>query len=248
MNKITSTLFLALLLSFNCYSQGDSLDVFRVPGKANTSLSKGANNAGNNALTISIGHIGRGGSLITYERFINNTSFSVFAGFGVTKIDYIGQYSIDNESFYYSSLYTDRKSVDLGRMFDLGAKYIFDQELGGNYFGLCFSSYTNSITQEVQDDYYKVVPFDTRTYRLDYSSKEFKIIYGAMNDIGERFYNDFFIGGGLRQIEYQQLNVTEVAQPNTSAYSYFTELSIEKKTKNDLKPWLFFGWKIGVRF
>ena len=60
--------------------------------------------------------------------------------------------------------------------------------------------------------------------------------------------NDFFIGGGLRQIEYQQLNVAEVAQPNTSVYLYYTELSIDKKTKNDLKPWLFFGWKIGVRF
>ncbi len=247
MKKIFTAAFLSLLLSFECYSQSDSLDVFRVPGKANTSLSKSANNAGNNSLSISIGHIGRGGSLITYERFINNTSFSVFAGFGVTKIDYIGQYSIDNESFYYSSLYTDRKSVDMGKMFDVGAKYIFDQELGGNYFGLCFSSYTNSITQEVQKDY-QVSAFDARIYRLDYSSREFKIIYGAMNDIGERFYNDFFIGGGLRQIEYQQLNVTEIAQPSPSAYSYYTELSIDKKTKYDLKPWLFFGWKIGVRF
>ncbi len=247
MNKIYITLILSLMMSVKCFAQSDSLDVFRMPSKNNSGYSKNSDNAGNNALTISIGHIGRGGSMLTYERFINNTSFSVFAGVGFTKIDYIGQYSFDNESFYYSSVYTDRKSVDMGRIIEAGTKYIFDQELGGNYFGLCFSSYTNSITQQVQD-YYEVSAFDARTYRLDYSSNEFKIIYGAMNDIGERFYNDIFIGGGLRLIEYQQLNVTEVAVPNNAYYGYYTELSIDKKTKTDFKPWMFFGWKIGVRF
>lgn len=248
MNKIAFILILMLGIRISCVAQSDSLDVFRTPTKNNANAASRIGVSGNNAISISIGHLGRGGTMLTYERYINNTPFSVFAGFGFTKIDYIGQYSLDEERFYYASIYTERKNVDVSSMFDVGAKYMLDEELGGAYFGLCFSNYNNSLTQQVKD-YYEVPLSDPRVYKLNYTSKEFKLIYGITNDVSERFYSDFFIGAGFRIIDYQQLQIQEVpVVNNANLYAYTTELLIDKDSKNEFKPWLFFGWKIGVRF
>lgn len=247
MNKLFFTLLFLLLLINNCYSQSDSLPVFREPTKNNKGLnSNGSGNSYQNALSLSIAHLGRGGTMLTYERFINRLNFSFFAGAGVTKVDYIGQYSFENEKFFYASDYTIKTGADLSRMLELGAKYYFDNELGGGYIGLCYASYNNSINVEI-DDYYKVAAIDPTSYKLNYSSNEFKLLYGAANDISTRFYSDFHIGFGFRMINYQQLDIVEV--PIYSAfYTNDFELSIDKDNNSEIKPWLFFGWKIGARF
>jgi hypothetical protein len=246
MNKISLALFFVFALSSECFSQTDSLDIFRVPSKSNNS-STGGNKSFNNAISLSVAHLGRGGTMLTYERFINNSYFSVFAGVGVTKVDYIGQYDIENEKFYYASEYTTRTRVDLNRMIELGTKFYFDGELGDSYLGLCYASYKNRLNVEV-DDYYKVDAFDALTYNLKYSSNEFKFLYGASNDISSRFYSDFHIGVGFRYIDYQELDIVEVPVINNNSYIEEYVLDIEKDSNNDIRPWLFFGWKLGVRF
>ncbi len=58
-------------------AQNDSLDVFRAPSK-NKSNNSASGAMGNNSLSISLAHLGRGGTMLTYERFIKNTPFAVF--------------------------------------------------------------------------------------------------------------------------------------------------------------------------
>lgn len=224
---------LFFILSFICLAQkglaqSDSLDVFRTPSK-NKSNNSASGAMGNNSLSISLAHLGRGGTMLTYERFINNTPFAVFAGLGFNKIDLIGQFSFDNEGFYYENDYNDNNTAELCKMIDFGVKYLPEKELGGGYFGLAYSFYENIITQKV----------NTSSYKLNYNSKEFKVIYGSVNDVDNRFYSDFYIGTGFRLLEYQQLEFNK---------TYNKALEIIKETKNATKLWLFIGWKIGVRF
>lgn len=248
MNKITFSFVIIIVTSITCLAQSDSLSLFRTPSKNNPNAGSNAGVSGNNAITVSIAHLGRGGTMLTYERYFNRTPLSVFVGLGFTKIDYIGQYSFDEERYYYASIYTERKSADFGRMFELGVKYLVDEELGGNYFGFCFSNYTNKITQQVKDEY-EVPVFKSSSYELDYDSKEFKFTYGITNDVSERFYSDFNFGAGFRFIAYDQLQILENYVPSVyNQYAYDTELLISKKNYNDIKPWLFCTWKIGVRF
>jgi hypothetical protein len=247
MNNFFFTLLLLLFLTDNCYSQGDSLPVFREPNKNNKGVSStGSGNSYQNALSLSIAHLGRGGTLLTYELFIKRINFSFFAGIGVNKVDYLGQYSFENDAFYFASDYADKKDADLSRMLELGSKYYFDNELGGSYLGLCYASYKNTINLEVEY-YHKLTAFNPTNYKLNYSSNEFKLLYGAANDISKTFYSDFHLGFGFRMINYQELDITEVP-----IYGYSNnlnyELSINKDSNFEIKPWLFFGWKIGARF
>jgi hypothetical protein len=248
MNKFYFTLMLLLLLTDNCYSQSDSLPIFREPTKNNKGVvnSFGSGNAYKNALSLSIAHLGRGGTMLTYERFIDLFNFSFFAGIGVNKIDYIGQYSFENEKYFYESDYTEKRGAELSKMFELGTKYYFDKDIGGGYLGLCYANYKNEVDIKVKD-YYKVNVLDPRYYILNYASNEFKLLYGAANDISTRFYSDFHIGVGLRFINYQELDIIEVPIINSTYYEDF-ELSIEKDYKSETIPWLFFGFKIGARF
>jgi hypothetical protein len=211
MNKFYFTLMLLLLLTDNCYSQSDSLPIFREPTKNNKGVvnSFGSGNAYQNALSLSIAHLGRGGTMLTYERFIDLFNFSFFAGIGVNKIDYIGQYSFENEKYFYESDYTEKRGAELSKMFELGSKYYFDKDIGGGYLGLCYANYKNEVDIKVKD-YYKVNVLDPRYYILNYASNEFKLLYGAANDISTRFYSDFHIGVGLRFINYQELDIIEV--------------------------------------
>jgi len=237
-----------LIITLNSYAQTDTLDVFRAPSKNNSNSNARTGSAGNNALSVSIGHLGRGGTMLTYERYINNTSFAVFAGFGITKIDFIGQFSFEDEGFILEDFYSNRSDAEVGSMIDLGLKYMFDKELGGNYFGIGYSSYHTNITRTINSSYI-IENNGSRNYKLDYYSKEFKLVYGIVNDVDSRFYNDFNIGTGFRFLEYQNLDITELPNFNSSTLSYYTtELNIRKRTNNDIKLWLFITWKIGVRF
>jgi hypothetical protein len=238
---------LFFILSFICLAQkglaqSDSLDVFRTPSK-NKSNNSASGAKGNNSLSISLAHLGRGGTMLTYERFINNTPFAVFAGLGFNKIDLIGQFSLDNEGFYYENDYNDNNTAELCKMIDFGVKYLPEKELGGGYFGLAYSSYENIITQKVNTRYELIN--STSSYKLNYNSKEFKVIYGSVNDVDNRFYSDFYIGTGFRLLEYDQLDFKET---DSSSPKYDRALEIIKETKSATKLWLFIGWKIGVRF
>jgi hypothetical protein len=243
-------LFIAslLLVASNCFSQTDTLDVFRTPSKSSSNSNLRSGSAGNNAISMSIGHLGRGGTMLTYERFINNSSFAVFAGYGITKVDFIGQFSYEDEGFNFEDSYSTRTNAELGSMIDLGFKYLLDRELGGNYFGFTFSSYHTNITRTISSNYV-IQNSGPKNYQLDYFSREVKFVYGSVNDVGSRFYSDFNIGTGFRFIDYQNLDINEVPVYINNSYNYYnTELDIRKKSNNDIKLWLFIAWKIGVRF
>ena len=70
-------LFLSIsLIAFTqfVFAQDDSLDVFRTPPKNSANAVNSNSNNGKNALSISLAHLGRGGTMLTYERYIYNYS------------------------------------------------------------------------------------------------------------------------------------------------------------------------------
>jgi hypothetical protein len=237
-------------LQHHLCAQTDSLDVFRIPSK-NTGSNHNAYTSyvGKNAISISIGHLGRGSALIGYERLINYTPFAIYAGFGFSNLDFIGQFSFDEESYLFENSYTEKKVIQSGKAIDCGLKYTALSELGGVYLALGFSSYENTAVIEISDAQY-LANNVASTYRLNYSSKEFKIVYGFMNNVSSGFYNDFFIGTGFRFLNYQQLAINEIANPIYNGFNNYTQtiLEIKKINKKDPKLWLFLGWKMGVRF
>jgi hypothetical protein len=241
-------LVLCFLGSFNlANAQEDSLDVFRNPSKVNSNNSN-STSTGKNALSISIAHLGRGGTMLTYERFINNTPLALYAGLGFMSIDVIGQWSFQDELYLFDNEDATRTSVDLGKTVDLGLKYLFNKELGGSYLGLGYSSYSNGVNLSVDDDYL-LVASDSKSNRLRYNSKEFKIVYGAINDAESTFYSDFNFGLGFRFLDYQTLEISEVDEMFTSSFtSPQNKITAKKESESEIKLWLFIGWKIGVRF
>lgn len=249
MKKIFLALIFNTITTF-CFAQSDTLDIFRTPSKNKTNSGGASGSVGNNSLSVSIGHLGRGGTMLTYERYINNTPIAVFAGFGLTKVDFIGQFSWTDETNIFDNMYSTKTSSDLGKMIDLGVKLVFDQELGGPYLGLFYSSYENFITQKI-DNYFEVINNGATSYKLNYNSRELKFAYGYINDVTSRYYNDFYIGTGFRFLDYQSLNINEVYNNNglyqqTNPYS--TLIQVQKENISTPKLWFFIGWKIGVRF
>lgn len=252
-NKLIALLIL-LCFGWQVHAQTDSLDVFRTPSNGKSAKGTGNRSSGNNALSLSLGHLGRGGTMITYERYINYTPFAISAGIGFMKLDFIGQFSFFDEEYLFENYYATRSNIEIGRTIDCGLKYMLNRELGGTYFGLAYSSYENRPEVEISS-YHSILYDNPDTYKLNYSSKEFKVLFGTLNDVSSGFYNDFYIGTGIRLLEYQKLNIAEVDNPlynslNTNYYSSVarTVLDIKKVSKEDSKLWFFLGWKMGVRF
>lgn len=249
--KKTLLLFLMTFGLFNfCDAQEDSLEVFRTPSKVNANANSAAGNTGKNALSLSIAHLGRGGTMLTYERLINNTAFSVYAGIGLMSHDILGQWSWLDGEYIYTNVEASRTSVDLGKSFDLGFKYLYDKELGGSYVGLAYSSYSNVINLSV-DKYQLLVANESSAHKLNYNSREFKFVYGFINDAGSNFYNDFNFGLGFRMLNYQTLEITEVnGNSFSSNNSYYTQSTItaREKSQTEVKFKIFIGWKMGLRF
>ncbi|HRG58841.1 MAG TPA: hypothetical protein PK323_07755 [Bacteroidia bacterium] len=249
MKKILFT-FLFSTITIIVYAQSDSLDIFRTPSKNKSNPGGASGSAGNNSLSISLGHLGRGGTMLTYERYINNTPLAVFAGLGFSKVDFIGQFSWSDEANIFDNQYGTRSASNLGKMIDLGVKLVFDEELGGPYLGLFYSSYENFMTQKI-DSYYEVVNFGPSTYKLNYNSRELKFAYGYINDVTSRFYNDFYIGTGFRFLSYDALNITELSNSYNQINQidpYAQLIQVQKVSFSEPKLWFFIGWKIGVRF
>ena len=232
------------------FAQEDSLDVFRTPSKNSTNAVNSNSNNGKNALSISLAHLGRGGTMLTYERYINNTPFSVYAGLGVMSIDVIGQWSFQDELYLFDNEEASRTSVGLGRTVDLGLKYLFDREIGGDYIGVGYSSYSNVINLKVDRDFL-LEPGESSAHKLNYNSRELKFVYGFINDAERTYYSDFNLGVGVRFLDYQILEVNATnANPysSTSTWNNKTIITAEKKFQTNIKFWPFIGWKIGARF
>ncbi len=239
-----------IALAESTFAQDDSLAVFRTPTKNSTNAVNSNSNNGKNALSISLAHLGRGGTMLTYERYINNTPFSVYMGLGYMSIDVIGQWSFQDELYFFDNEEASRTSVGLGRSVDLGFKYLFDREIGGDYIGVGYSSYSNVINLEVDRDFL-LVDGESSKHKLNYNSRELKFVYGFINDAERTYYSDFNFGVGIRFLDYQILEVNEInGNPfsNNSYASSKSTITAQKKSQSVVKFWPFIGWKIGIRF
>jgi hypothetical protein len=229
-------------------AQNDSLEVFR---SSNSSiLSKLAKNKHKNSFSFSLNHLGRGGPLLVYERIFIEKDMAIYLGGGFSYKDYVGQFTLDDEaSLFRQEDYSSEVIESIGKMIDFGLKFN-DITLWENaYFAIGFTHLSNNLIRKI-DSKYLVADNGPVKYNLDYLSNEIKLILGITNEYTHRFYLDGYIGSGLRFIRLQKLNITD------DPFVYFglqqsngkTEIEVRKVNEIMIKPWLFFGFKFGIRF
>lgn len=243
-----------ILISHIVFAQDDTLNVFRSDSqKPKKSKEDTYNIGGSNAFAITLNGIARGGFTICYERYIEDFNFyeynlsnvAYFAGIGVSFMDVAGQYDIEKKKYLFNDSYSNLVSYKASRYFEMGLKYYLNEELDGSYFALSGAEVKNKQTRNLKQGYF-FENTSSSDYELIYDSFEFKLLFGAVNGFGKRFYNDFSCGMGFRSIDYQQLNKADVNASATIQIPGKTLLSIEDM--NNKQFWLFLGWKVGIRF
>jgi hypothetical protein len=229
-----------ITLTFEVQAQSDSISLFRTPGKSG--VKSRANSVGNNLLGISLNHLSRGGSSISYERLIGGTGLSAYAGIGISLRDVWGQYSYSREGPIIYDDFSEVKNFTFGRILDFGLKYYFEKQTGGFFIGSGLTSITNTIYTGYDFAYeYKGIQTNS-TLKLNYTSNEIKLILGHVNSQEDRFYSEFALGPQLRFMGYDQVQYERGSTINGIQYT------VTKDYIEEIKIGIFLGWKIGLRF
>ncbi len=92
-------------------------------------------------------------------------------------------------------------------MYELGTKYYFEKVPSGNYIAAAFSTIINTRVRDLTDEFIPV-NINSKSYLVNYSSKEIKLMLGKASDASEKFYTDFAFGGGLRFLKYDDVKFT----------------------------------------
>lgn len=228
------------LVSISLIAQSDSLSLFRSPG--NSGVINRENSVGNNLIGFSLGHLSRGGTVVSYERLLGASGFSLYAGLGFSLRDIWGQYEFGND---YPILYDDLseiKNLEIGRILDVGAKYYFEKQTGGFFIGTGYTSINNTIYTGYDFAFEYKGSQTNSSLKLNYSSNEIKFILGHVNSQESRFYNEFAFGPQIRILGYDKVQYERGSTLNGIRYT------VTKNYTEELKFGLFFGWKIGFRF
>jgi hypothetical protein len=237
-----------MIISFS-YAQDDSLSVFRT--NPNSSAKYGIRNTGfRNAIFIGLNHVGRGGISISYERFFNKPYISIYGGYGVSFIDYAGQYSFDADLFFYNP--NDYSSISIerpGKIIDLGLKFLDVTVWDNVYLAFGYTFISNHLKRKINSEY-EVQNNGDRTYQLDKKSNEIKLVLGFLNDDTRRFYFDASVGPGFRLLSFEELDITDdpFALYGLTQSNNPKEIGVAKVNKLEAKIWLFLGLKVGLRF
>lgn len=204
--KIILCLAIALVASAQLTkAQEDKLSTFHA------SKSKGKSNEVNvdaaNAVYINIGSCLRGASSLGYQRHLVS-GLAAYAELGVVVNDYIGRMDLTSDTYQSGTIYF--KSIEpyrLGRLFSLGSKYYFEQNMGGAYMGIDYTNVniTNMMaipTTTLNNS--STVYYPTDQVRLPYTSNEYKLLFGVSSS-ETNFYSDVNMGLGFRKVAYKEI-------------------------------------------
>ena len=211
-------------------AQSDTVSLFH---NSTSAASNKSTNLHKNAINWNLFQLTRGGILVNYERILGNSGFAITAGIGVSVFDPLGQFYVKKFAYYYKpdSYYSNERETTIRALYDIGAKYYFDKEMGGSYLGTGFTSIANTVGLSISKS----------KYQLDYRSNEIKFLIGFENENDNQFYNDFNFGFGYRMINYENLVFTNTTNP-------LQPIEVSKVNKTNQTPWLFMSWKVGLRF
>lgn len=229
-------------------AQDDSLSVFRINPNAqsNSNLLK---TGYKNAITLSLGHVARGGSSIAYERTFNNPFISVYGGLGISFVDFAEQFSYhDNLSFYDAEGYSTMTMEKPGKIVDLGVKFLNATAWDNSYIGLGYTFISNHLKRKI-DLEYQVINNGARSYNIDYLNNEIKLVLGFHNDNTKRLYLDASLGPGfrLRSFNYITINDDPLLLYGLTSQTGQELIQVENVDVLDVKIWLFAGLKVGLR-
>lgn len=242
MRRILHLLFFHLISCCTLlFAQTDTLSLFRSPGQSGVK-GKG-NSVGNNTINISLGHFIRGGTVITYERLIEEKGISFYGGLGFSARDFIGQYSSEHSGPIIKDRIAKIQSLGPGLMLDFGAKYYFEKLLGNTFVGVGITTIKNNVDVNYGFDYLENGVVTNKTYHLNYSNNEIKCMIGLASDPQNKFYHEISIGPKIRFLNYEYVD-SENNKDQNSRYDYL----VSSGTKQEVKYRLFLGWKMGVRF
>ena len=248
MSKCSILLVVCYFVVSFSYAQTDSISVFRV--NPNAKKQNGSSSIGlRNAIAININSIARGGAMLSYERMFKSPEISIYAGYGLSFIDLVGQYSFDEElEFYPQDDYSTKSMVSPGRIIDVGLKFWDATLWDDSYIGLGYSYYSNNLKRKI-DSQYNIAQDGPRSYNLDYISNEIKLVLGFTNSDTKRLYVDAAGGLGLRFVNYQKLIITDdpFAAFNILTGTANREIQVDKSSEFKIKIWPFLGLKIGLR-
>jgi len=240
-NKFFLILPLLVFSSLLIFAQSDSLSPFRLAGQSGVK-SKGSA-VGSNSINISLGHLIRGGTVVTYERLIGEKGISLYAGIGFSARDILGQYSLDHSGPILIDQMARINKIGIGRMLDFGVKYYFEKLLGNTFVGFGITSIKNNLKAAYGFEYLQNGIVTNNTYNLTYTNNEIKLVLGLASDPENKFYNEFSFGPKVRFLNYDYLD----SKYNTNSNSNYNYI-VTKGIKQEVKFRLFLGWKMGVRF
>lgn len=225
--KFLIPLFLSFFYYLQVSAQSDTVSLFH---NSTSAASNKSTNLHKNAINWNLFQLTRGGILVNYERILGNSGFAITAGIGVSVFDPLGQFYVKKFAYYYKpdNYYSNERETTIRALYDIGAKYYFDKEMGGSYLGTGFTSIANTVGLSISKS----------KYQLDYRSNEIKFLIGFENENDNQFYNDFNFGFGYRMINYENLVFPDPNNP----------LQPIEVSKTNQTPWLFMSWKVGLRF
>jgi hypothetical protein len=230
------------LWSTTVYAQDDSLSLFR----DNKSDKKQAINNYKNAVFINLSTLFRGGVSIGYEKYFTFSGVAVFGQAGYTARDFSGQYEFLNGNSIFYNTQTFKGYLKPGYMYEFGLKYYFEKLNEGNFVSCSFFNVVNTRVRKLSDDFI-FANINGNNYPVNYLSREVKVMFGRSNEATNRFYHDFSFGAGFRFLKYDKVEFNTINESdNEPNFKYIQWAS--KKVEKDVKPWLYFTYKIGLRF
>ncbi len=238
--KFLIPLFLSFFYYLQVSAQSDTVSLFH---NSTSAASNKSTNLHKNAINWNLFQLTRGGILVNYERILGNSGFAITAGIGVSVFDPIGQFYVKKFAYYYKpdNYYSNERETTIRALYDIGAKYYFDKEMGGSYLGTGFTSIANTVGLSINNYDANSALINSSKYQLDYRSNEIKFLIGFENENDNQFYNDFNFGFGYRMINYENLVFTNTTNP-------LQPIEVSKVNKTNQTPWLFMSWKVGLRF
>jgi len=227
--------------------QEDTLSVFR--SNSNTSFNN--NNSKfrfKNTVSVSVNYLARGGAILSYERFFPRRKLSIYGGYGISVNDFIGRFTYDNLELYKPDDYSSQKVKTMGRIIDVGFKFI-DLDVWENFYMAFGYTYLSNYFTRTIDGKYQVADHNPRIYNLEYRSDEVKFVLGCTNDPQNRFYLDAHIGPGFRLIHEEKIQINDdlLVLYNLIPTPNVREIEVDKENEFNLKFWVFVGLKMGIR-
>jgi len=239
--------FCTIIISFfwckTALAQEDTLPLFR---NNNTIANQHGVKNYKNTVFLNFSTLLRGGVSLGYEKYFTFSGIAVNAQAGYTARDFTGQYAFINGNSIFHNDESFKGGKKPGYMYELGVKYYFEKLNEGYFISGSFFNVVNTRVRELSTDFL-YANLNGKSYLVDYKSREIKLMYGKSNEADSKFYTDIAFGAGMRFLKYDKMEFTTLNEPTNEPYFKYIKWANKRMVK-DIKLWLYFTCKIGLRY